>query len=114
MSKSRGNVINPDDVVNEYVQTPSGSTKCSSATLKERPLESRRVRGCCRFLDRFWKLQEMVEPGAEYSSELETKMHQTIKKVSEDYENLKFNTAIAAQMALLNDILQGNHQRSRE
>jgi leucyl-tRNA synthetase len=61
------------------------------------------VKGCRRFLDRIWKLQDMIVDGEEYSKELETKMHQTIKKVSGDFENLKFNTAIAAMMSLVND-----------
>ena len=107
MSKSRGNVINPDDVVNEYgADTLRLYEMFIGDFEKSVPWSQDGVRGCRRFLDRFWKLQEMVTPGTEYTSELETKMHQTIKKVSEDYENLKFNTAIAAQMALLNDILQ--------
>lgn len=107
MSKSRGNVINPDDVVNEYgADTLRLYEMFIGDFEKSVPWSQDGVRGCRRFLDRFWKLQEMVMPGTEYTSELETKMHQTIKKVSEDYENLKFNTAIAAQMALLNDILQ--------
>ena len=61
------------------------------------------VKGCRRFLDRVWKLQDILVDGDSYSADMETKMHQTIKKVSNDFENLKFNTAIAAMMALLND-----------
>ena len=61
------------------------------------------VKGCRRFLDRVWKLQDLVTDEEGYSKDLETKMHQTIKKVSSDFENLKFNTAIAAMMSLLND-----------
>ena len=61
------------------------------------------VKGCRRFLERVWKLQDILTDGDGYSAELETKMHQTIKKVSSDYENLKYNTAIAAMMALINE-----------
>ena len=58
------------------------------------------VKGCRRFLERVWKLQDIVVDGDAYSKDMETKMHQTIKKVSTDFENLKYNTAIAAMMAL--------------
>ena len=61
------------------------------------------VKGCRRFLDRVWKLQDMVTDGKGYSADLETKIHQTIKKVSNDFEALKYNTAIAAMMALINE-----------
>ena len=61
------------------------------------------VKGCRRFLDRVWKLQELVNDDMSYSKDMETKMHQTIKKVSLDFENLKYNTAIAAMMSLIND-----------
>ena len=66
------------------------------------------VKGCRRFLERVWKLQDIMTDEAGYSADLETKMHQTIKKVGSDYENLKFNTAIAAMMALLNEFYRKN------
>ena len=66
------------------------------------------VKGCRRFLDRVWKLQDIMVDGDAYSADMETKMHQTIKKVSNDFENLKFNTAIAAMMALINDFYKKN------
>jgi leucyl-tRNA synthetase len=104
MSKSRGNVVNPDDIVNEYgadtlrtYEMFIGAFDLSAAWSNEG------VKGCRRFLDRVWKLQDMLVEGDDYSAELETKMHQTIKKVSNDYEGLKFNTAIAAMMALVNE-----------
>ncbi len=104
MSKSRGNVVNPDDIVNEFgadtlrtYEMFIGAFELSAAWSQEG------VKGCRRFLDRVWKLQDMVVDGNEYSKDLETKMHQTIKKVSQDFENLKYNTAIAAMMALIND-----------
>jgi len=66
------------------------------------------VKGCRRFLERVWKLQDLVVDGDGYSADLETKMHQTIKKVSYDFENLKYNTGIAAMMALINDFYKKN------
>ena len=66
------------------------------------------VKGCRRFLERVWKLQDMLVDGDGYSADLETKMHQTIKKVSADFENLKYNTAIAAMMALINEFYRKN------
>lgn len=104
MSKSRGNVINPDDIVNEYgadtlrtYEMFIGAFDLSAAWSNEG------VKGCRRFLERVWKLQDMLVDGDEYSKALEIKMHQTIKKVSLDYENMKFNTAIAAMMSLVNE-----------
>jgi len=66
------------------------------------------VKGCRRFLERVWKLQDLVKDETGYSKDLETKMHQTIKKVSSDFENLKYNTAIAAMMALINEFYKKN------
>jgi leucyl-tRNA synthetase len=104
MSKSRGNVINPDDIVNEFgadtlraYEMFIGAFELSAAWSNDG------VKGCRRFLDRVWKLQDMVTEDENYSKELEIKMHQTIKKVSLDFENLKFNTAVAAMMSLIND-----------
>ena len=103
-SKSRGNVVNPDDIVREYgadtlrtYEMFIGAFDLSASWSEDG------VKGCRRFLERIWKLQDIMTDEEEYSSDLETKMHQTIKKVSSDYENLKYNTAIAAMMALLND-----------
>ena len=105
MSKSRGNVVNPDDIVNQYgADTLRLYEMFIGDFEKAVPWSEDGVRGCRRFLDRFWRLQEIAVPGEEFSEALETKFHRTIKKVSEDYENLKFNTAIAAMMALVNDI----------
>ena len=66
------------------------------------------VKGCRRFLERVWKLQDILVDGDGYSKDMEVKMHQTIKKVSNDFENLKYNTAIAAMMALINDLYKKN------
>ena len=105
MSKSRGNVINPDDIVNEFgadtlrtYEMFIGAFELSAAWSNEG------VKGCRRFLDRVWKLNEIVTDETGYSKELETKMHQTIKKVSNDFESLKYNTGIAAMMALINEM----------
>ncbi|WP_033166782.1 leucine--tRNA ligase [Clostridium sp. KNHs205] len=104
MSKSRGNVINPDDIVNEFgadtlrtYEMFIGAFELSAAWSNDG------VKGCRRFLERVWKLQDLVTEEKGYSKELEIKMHQTIKKVSLDFEGLKFNTAVAALMSLIND-----------
>ena len=105
MSKSRGNVINPDDIVNEFgadtlrtYEMFIGAFELSAAWSNEG------VKGCRRFRARVWKLKEIVTDECGYSKELETKMHQTIKKVSMDFESLKYNTGIAAMMALINEM----------
>ncbi len=104
MSKSRGNVVNPDDIVSEFgadtlrtYEMFIGAFELSAAWSQEG------VRGCRKFLERVWKLQDMLTEDEGYSKALETRVHQTIKKVSSDFENLKFNTAIAAMMSLVND-----------
>ena len=105
MSKSRGNVVNPDDVVNQYgADTMRLYEMFIGDFEKAAPWKDTSLRGCKRFLDRIWNLQDIVTDGDTYSAKLESSMHKTIKKVSEDIENLKFNTAIAAMMALLNEI----------
>ena len=104
MSKSRGNVINPDDIVNEFgadtlrtYEMFIGAFELSASWSMEG------VKGCRKFLERVWKLQDMLIEEDSYRENLETKIHQTIKKVSNDFESLKFNTAIAAMMSLVND-----------
>ena len=109
MSKSRGNVVNPDDIVNDYgadtlrtYEMFIGAFDLSASWSEDG------VKGCRRFLERVWKLQSMKTEDEGYSKDLETKMHQTIKKVSNDFENLKFNTAIAAMMSLINEFYKKN------
>ena len=109
MSKSRGNVVNPDDIVREYgadtlrtYEMFIGAFDLSAAWSEDG------VKGCRRFLERVWKLQDMLTEEESYSADLETKMHQTIKKVSGDFETLKYNTAIAAMMALINEFYKKN------
>ncbi len=109
MSKSRGNVVNPDDIVKEYgadtlrtYEMFIGAFELSAAWSEDG------VKGCRRFLERVWKLQDILTQEEGYSKDLEIKMHQTIKKVSGDFESLKYNTAIAAMMALINEFYRKN------
>lgn len=109
MSKSRGNVVNPDDIVRDYgadtlrtYEMFIGAFELSAAWSDDG------VKGCRRFLERVWKLQDILTDGDGYSADLEPKIHQTIKKVSNDFENLKYNTAIAAMMALINEFYKKN------
>ena len=105
MSKSRGNVINPDEVVAQYgADTLRLYEMFIGDFEKTAPWSPSSIRGCKRFLDRVWALQDMLTNGEEYRPETRALMHKTIKKVSEDIENLKFNTAIASMMALINEI----------
>ena len=104
MSKSRGNVVNPDDIVNDYgADTLRTYEMFIGAFDLSASWSENGVKGCRRFLERVWKLQDILVDEDCYSADFETKMHQTIKKVSSDFENLKYNTAIAALMSLLND-----------
>ena len=104
MSKSRGNVVNPDDVVNEFgADTMRLYEMFIGDFEKAAPWNTASVKGCKRFLDRVWNLQEMLTDSMEYSKELEGVMHRTMKKVTEDIDALKLNTAIAAMMSLINE-----------
>ena len=106
MSKSRGNVVNPDDIVEAYGADTLRTYEMFIGAFDLSAEDG--VKGCRRFLDRVWKLQELVNDDMSYSKDMETKMHQTIKKVSLDFENLKYNTAIAAMMSLINDFYKKN------
>ena len=109
MSKSRGNVVNPDEIVDDFgADTLRTYEMFIGAFDLSASWSDDGVKGCRRFLDRVWKLQDILVDGDTYSADMETKMHQTIKKVSSDFENLKFNTAIAAMMALINDFYKKN------
>ena len=105
MSKSRGNVIDPNDVVDEY-----GADVLRLYVLfmgdyeKAAPWSESSIKGCKRFIDRVWGLQDILTDGDSYSDALSSKFHKTVKKVTEDIEAMKFNTAIAAMMTLINDI----------
>lgn len=105
MSKSRGNVINPNDIVSEYGADTLRTYEMFMGDFeKSAPWSTESLIGTRRYLDRVWKLADNLVDGHEYSKDLEIEFNQTIKKVSEDYETLKFNTGIAALMELLNTI----------
>ncbi|WP_026497584.1 leucine--tRNA ligase [Butyrivibrio sp. WCD2001] len=109
MSKSRGNVVNPDDIVEDYgADTLRTYEMFIGAFDLAASWSDDGVKGCRRFLERVWKLQDIMVDGDEYSEELKGEMHRTIKKVSSDFENLKYNTAIAAMMSLINDFYKKN------
>ena len=104
MSKSRGNVINPDEVIAQYgADTLRMYEMFIGDFEKTAPWSPSSIRGCKRFLDRIWALQELVVDGDSYRDSMMTLMHKTIRKVTDDIESLKFNTAIAAMMALVNE-----------
>ena len=115
MSKSRGNVVDPNDVVDVY-----GADVLRLYVLfmgdyeKAAPWSESSVKGCKRFIDRIWALQDKMTDSDSYSDALRSKMHKTIKKVSEDSEAMKFNTAIAAMMTLLNDIYDAGSITKKE
>ena len=105
MSKSRGNVVNPDDIVNEYgADTLRLYEMFIGDFEKAAPWSPSSIRGCRKFLERYWNLQEIMTGESFIRPELEKEFHKAIKKVSNDAENIKFNTAIAALMALINSI----------
>ena len=105
MSKSRGNVINPDEIVEQYgADTMRLYEMFIGDFEKTAPWSSSSIKGCKRFLERVWSLQDSVTDGDGYSPRLESSIHKTIKKVTGDIDSMKFNTAIAALMSLLNEI----------
>ena len=106
MSKSRGNVINPDEIVDELGADAFRMYEMFMGAFDQPiPWSTTGARGCRRFLDRVWRLQDMISGEGE-SADMRSKVHACIKKVSEDYERMKFNTAIAAMMSLVNDFYQ--------
>ena len=114
MSKSRGNVVNPDDIVDEYgADTMRLYEMFIGDFEKTAPWNSSSIKGCKRFLDRVWALQDILTDGG-CRAELESDMHRTIKKVTEDIDNLKANTAIAAMMSLLNKLYETERVTSGE
>ncbi len=105
MSKSRGNVVNPDDIVNEYgADTMRLYEMFIGDFEKAAPWSPSSIRGCRRFIERFWNLQTIIVDDNTIRPELESAFNKAIKKVGEDIENIKFNTAIAALMSLINDV----------
>ena len=104
MSKSRGNVVNPDEIVDTYgADTMRLYEMFIGDFEKAAPWSPKSIKGCRRFLERIWNLFEQVQEGDSYSAQHEVLMHKTIKKVGEDIENLKANTAIAALMTMVNE-----------
>ena len=104
MSKSRGNVVNPDDIVQEFgADTLRLYEMFIGDFEKSVPWSDNSVKGCRRFIDRIWNFADDIVDGEAFSPELEVLMNKTIKKVTEDFETLKFNTAIAAMMSLINE-----------
>ena len=107
MSKSRGNVVNPDDVVNEFgADTLRLYEMFIGDFEKAAPWSNAGIKGCRRFIERYWNLQSILIDGEAIRPEMEPSFHKAIKKVSYDIENLKFNTAIASLMALMNVIAE--------
>ena len=107
MSKSRGNVVNPDEIVDTYgADTMRLYEMFIGDFEKVAPWNSDSIKGCKRFIEKYWNLQEKVTDGDEYSPELEALIHKTVKKVTFDIDNLKANTAIAAMMTLVNEMTQ--------
>ncbi len=104
MSKSRGNVVNPDEVVGEYGADAVRTFEMFIGAFDQStPWSEKGLKGCFKFLERVWNLQELLTDGDGYSAALEKNMHKTIRKVGEDYEKMKYNTAIAAMMSLVNE-----------
>ena len=104
MSKSRGNVVNPDDVVDQFGADAFRAYEMFIGAFDQStPWSQQGLKGCYKFIERVWNLQSIVTDEEGYSADLEKNVHKTIKKVGEDYERMKFNTAIAAMMSLVND-----------
>ncbi len=104
MSKSRGNVVNPDDVVNEFGADAFRTYEMFIGAFDQStPWSQQGLKGCYKFMERVWNLQDMLTADEGYSAQMEKTIHKTIKKVGEDYERMKFNTGIAALMSLVND-----------
>ena len=107
MSKSRGNVVNPDEIIAEIGADAFRMYEMFMGAFDQAiPWSTNGARGCRKFLDRVWRLQEIVTGEDAFSDDLKVSMNQTIKKVTEDYEKMKFNTAIAQMMTLVNEIYQ--------
>jgi leucyl-tRNA synthetase len=103
MSKSRGNVVNPDDMVRDYGADAFRTYEMFMGAFDQAiPWSTQGVKGCRRFLDRLWKMQEIIQ--GDRSEALQASLHRMIRKVGEDYEAMKFNTAIAAMMAFVNEV----------
>ena len=104
MSKSKGNVVNPDEIIAEYGADASRTYEMFIGPFDQStPWSMEALRGCSKFLDRVWNLTDFLVPGDVYSKDFEKMMHKAIRKVSEDYETLKFNTAVSTFMTMVNE-----------
>ena len=104
MSKSKGNVVNPDEIVAEFGADAFRTYEMFIGPFDQStPWSMESLRGCSKFLDRVWNLTEILEDGDSYSKDFEKMMHKAIKKVSEDYETMKFNTAVSTFMTMVNE-----------
>ena len=104
MSKSKGNVVNPDEIVAEFGADAFRTYEMFIGPFDQStPWSMESLRGCAKFLDRVWNLTEILVPGNEYSKDFEKMMHKAIKKVSSDYEEMKFNTAVSTFMTMVNE-----------
>ena len=104
MSKSKGNVVNPDDIVRDFGADTFRVYEMFIGPFDQAaPWSMDSIRGCAKFLDRVWALQDLLVPGDEYSKDFESMMHKSIKKVSEDIEEMKFNTSVATFMTMVNE-----------
>ena len=104
MSKSRGNVINPDEVVDEFGADAFRTYEMFIGAFDQAtPWSQQGLKGCYKFIERVWNLQNIMTDEEGLSSDLEKAVHKTVKKVGEDFERMKFNTAIAAMMSLVNE-----------
>ena len=115
MSKSKGNVINPDDMVNEYgADTLRVYEMFMGPFDQTAPWSIESIRGCSKFLDRIWKMQDIMVDGDEYSPEHEKMMHKAIKKVTNDIEEMKFNTCVSTFMEMVNEFVKDKRITKKE
>lgn len=104
MSKSKGNVINPDEIVDEFGADAFRVYEMFMGPFDQTaPWSMESIRGCMKFLDRVWNMQDFLVDGDEYSEKFEKMMHKAIKKVSSDIEEMKFNTSVATFMTMVNE-----------
>ena len=115
MSKSKGNVINPDDIVNEFGADAFRVYEMFMGPFDQTaPWSMESIRGCAKFLDRVWNLQTILVDGNEYSTKFEKMMHRAIKKVSSDIEDMKFNTAVSTFMTMVNEFYKAKEINKAE
>ena len=115
MSKSKGNVINPDDIVDEFGADSFRVYEMFMGPFDQTaPWSMESIRGCSKFLDRVWNLQDVLVDGNEYSKEFEVMMHKAIKKVTKDIEEMKFNTCVSTFMTMVNEFSKAKKINKKE